>query len=190
MARVPHADHLHGVPRTSSTSAAAALIRSDKLAGFLARVPVQPAPQLAFLRAGQADDVVLVARRAAGSGQGSAARSRAGARRSRPARFRGSGPTRSVSRSRQNFSPHGQQHQRDAAQDRHGGQQRQPGLLPGSGAGHHHQHTGYHQRQAGGEPRPSRRPGPPWSCPPARPGGFRRAASRRWLHRRARRQRE
>ena len=56
----------------------------------------------------------------------------------------------------------GQQHQRHPAQDCDGGQQREPGLLPGARAGDHQQHPGYHQAEAGREPsdqaKPPRRP--------------------------------
>ncbi|MDT4868017.1 hypothetical protein FQZ97_1029570 [compost metagenome] len=47
------------------------------------------------------------------------------------------------------------QHQCHPAKDRHGGQQRQPGLFPGAGAGHHHQDARHYQGQPGGKPGPA-----------------------------------
>ncbi len=179
---VAHADHLDGVAQGVFHLGRGGLDALGELAGVLARVPVQPAPQLALLGAGQPDDVVSRCRRAAGSGPGSAGRSRAGGRRSRPVRWRGPGRrARSPGRAR-------------TSAPRAGGpapRRRAPPPRPAAPARSVPRTRSRTPSPARRPPRaparprdgPSRRPGPPWSCPRGRPGGSHPAASRRWRRR-------
>ena len=160
MAASPTADHLHGVAEQVLHLGGDGLDPVRELAASAAGVLEEPAAQLTFLRPGQADDVVL----AAGPPLDQGERLQHGV-----VQVRGDlGPLRlpdpagplglqvppELQRPRQ-------QHQHHAAQDGHGGQQREPRLFPGARA--RTPSPGHRQPPAPGRPPAGAHP-PAWSA--------------------------
>ena len=151
---VPHGDHIDRVPQCVFNLGGRGFDGFGKLAGFVAGVPVQPAPQFALLRAGQPDDVVLIA--------GAALDQREGLEHGVVevggdlGTLGGADTPRSLGfQVPPELQAPGQQHEGHPAEHGHGGQEGQPGLFPGPRAGHHHQHAGHHEGEPGGEARPA-----------------------------------